>query len=943
MRNKVFPVKLLWLPKIILGLFSIFFSLLFLLKSSTVSAFQQNESLPLFDPLAQTSASECAPIDLVIAVDQSRSESITDPEDFRDEAAQLLITELLVNQMFECPDIQHRWAVINFGDRDRADNLGEADIVYEMNEFDTDRFFDENGVVIESEIYAFMNDIQNRIKSVPDSLVGTDFMIPFREALDQFESPRSEKDYKKVLIIITDGHPCARNGYTCDPDASGSPQMTQSELTRYMDDLYSQWQEDYLNQIDIYLIPINTIANYLDRQTTSFEFPTFRSYWEVMAKEIIEVQKTGRNVTKAVSEVSADFLGRNEVYDLVCDRKQGTFFMPPFQSRAQIIVLKDRPEDQFTLLYQLGSTNIAIQNGEIDPPNAEIDLTYLPLGRSEIYVMSSPVNTGEWGFEVTDCERVFVRVITGYIDPFLVSPPHFVKTFPDTPYYNESNPLRFQVRLDAEDSRDIRNDLAHTSSFKLLAWVWHESESFDQVKENPIELLQVPDTTLFESQPEDYVKTPKEGTYFIQIAGVFDEKDVVNPTRIAPYTIFDNAEEPFEFLSRPLGEFQVAIQSPQSSTLWQLNEVTPSGDLPLSIPMEFALLWPDGTLFDAETEGITADFEVTLQYANHTETIDWQPQDSIFVATLPPPPVGLAQSGEYTVKVIFNGSYREDVYFLGDGEAEVAFSAYTVTGIQPALNPITSQTVHPSFIAACPFVGGDVSEVTASAVLQVRRGDQMEVMSADEIAHLSLASPDTLLEGKLLRADGSVVQENLAFNYDGTQFNLTSPLTDLIEPGDYQFEVTLDPNNTIPDDYALIAVFSTQDFRRFNTYWTSPLTCGTGMGILAAIFLATLGIFLYYITGPLNGSLLLRPKDKAAITLSLSGINRRNPKKFSNEKLKNAEIGRVLVTPIKDDENKSAIRVETYDLQGSVLDEVELSGRYKEEKLFDGFIRFTGK
>lgn len=948
MLNKVFPTRPIWLPKIILGLSSLFFALLVLLNSSTVSAFQQNEAIPLFDPLAQTINSECAPIDLVIAVDQSGSmsssdEDSTDPDDFRDEAAQLLIIELLVNQLFECPGVQHRWSVINFGDANQEGDLGEPLIVFEMHALDTASFYSGEQLDLDK-ITDFKNELQTQIKNVTPHLMGTDFKIPFQEALNQFGSKRAEENVKKVLVIITDGEPCARNGYSCPPVTSGGTEMSEAELTRYMNDLYSDWQLDFQNKIDLYLIPINTISNYLERPTNSTEFPDLRSYWEAMAKLIVEVQNTGRTVTKAISEVSADFLGRSEVYDLVCEQRRGTFYMPPFQSQAEIVVLKDRPTDQFTLLYETDDgSEIAIQGGEVDPPNASINPIYLPLGRSEIYVFSAPITWGEWRFEVTDCERVFIRFITNYIHPFKVSPPNFVKTFPDFPFYNENNPLKFQVRLDEENSPEILTTLARTPSFTVTAWVWHEeSETIDQA--DPIQLKQVAGTTLFESQPGDYVKTPKDGTYSIRIAGTFEEPGVVNITSLSNYTIFD---ETFHFLAGPLDEFQVAIQTPQTSTRWQLNEVTLTEDLPLSLPLEFALIRPDGSLFDAEMEGITANFDVTLKYADRTETVDWQPQDGLFVATLAPPPVGLAESGDFTVKVVFTGTYPDAVYYLGNREDEVAFSGYTVTGLQPILNPITSQTIHPSFIAACPFVGGQVSEVTASAVLQVRRGDEMEVLSKDEIVQLSTASPDTFLVGKLLRADGSVVLENLAFAYDGTQFNLASPLTDLIEPGDYQFEVTLDPNGVIPGDYALIAAVSTQDFRRFNTFWTSPLTCKTGIGITTGILLAALGTFLYLISGPLQGSIKLTvaASENIVETLLLGGLkSRASERQFSTDKLKKVEIGKVIVKPTKAENDKRAIFVEILDEDGGLLGDAELSAGHREENFYgNGRIYYTGK
>lgn len=854
---------------------------------------QQAVNLPVDD-----ANENCVPVDLVIAIDQSSSmmpttetNSPSDPNDFRSEAAQLLITELLVNQLLECPEASHRWSVIEFG--------GEKRILQQMTPFGVSTDDIETGKIetyVEEHIQSILPVITEDDMPNQDSrsLQKTDFGLPFQEAVDnQFlrTVDYNNQEVSKVLVVITDGAPCADSSlYGCYPD---NYQMSKQDRTIYMDELYTYWQDNFDGDIDLYLIPINTRAQYLEfsTNTSQFQFNTIEDYWEAMTGgRIFRVQGTGRTVTKAVTDVSRQMLGRTEAIDLDCMGSQGKFFMPPYQQQAEIIALKENYEDTFSLNFTLPDGQIiTVQDGNLVDPQPLVSETisetigHLNLGRSEIYRIIPPV-PGEWGFNVTDCGRIFVRFSPVYIEADDVSPKGTINVFPDPPYYDTQSPSLFQVTLGGNDPETVLQSLFNTP-IDIALYVWHESkdEGIDENGEiiipqeaRSITLHRVEDVNedqiIFQSQPDDYVLTPQSGEYHMLMQGRFSAPDIQNPSQLNEYKIFDDVLR--SFIAKDLSEFQVQVLAPTDGTHWQFNQITEDSNISHPLDVEVALVLPDGTDFPYDSAGIDTSFKVSLQQGDNPPVpVDLQPidQNEHFVAQLNPPDLTQLQIGTnypYILTVEFTGTYDDKTYYFNQDEQIVSLTASVASGIQPSLEPINSDEIYTEFLASCPVIS-DWSivkaqtheppdmDISATVYIQVRHGDDDEIASIEELEHMVDGNIGDYLTGRLLRLDGTVIQEDLHFVQQENKFVLSEPLQGVSEPNEYTFEVMLKPDGSLADDFSIIATSATTTFHREDTGFTTPTQCKQTMSVTGIILFTLVILFVWEITGPLKGTLIL--------------------------------------------------------------------------------------
>lgn len=943
---------------------------------ATVQATSPHRVAPRFhSSFYNTNTQGCAPVDLVIALDQSNSMMPTpttntpsDPDDFRTEAAQLLITELLVNQLFECPDVDHRWAVVDFGEgrQVRADiapfdisaqdlELGDTEVVQAF----TNQLDDIIPVITAEE----------RPNQTFRSLRFTDFRKPLAEAINnQFSNPRiladSNQPVNRAVVIITDGAPCVDDSsYEC-PE-SLNYQMSLAQRTRYMDEVYSYWQQHYEDAIDIYLIPINTHTNYLNLNTSSSQFATLYAYWQAMTGgengRIFPVDRTGRTVTKAVTDISRQLLGRNEAIDLICNNSEGKFFIPPFLEQTEVIVLKEDFEDTFSLSYTLpNGQEVTVQEGNIVEPEPGNDesITYVNLGRSELYRFSSPI-PGEWTFNVTDCDRMFVRMTPIYIEPDGIIPRGAINTFPAPPYYDEQNPLLYRVDLGGREPDKILQSLINTNIMITLT-VWHR-ESQTESDGQRIQLFRDGDSTEFVSRPGDYVRTPVSGTYEVRIEGEFSAPDIRNPSELTTYKLFTEAN--YSFVATELSAFAVQLIAPTNQH-WQLNEITATDNIPQPLPIEVALVSPNGADFPYDAAGINVDFEATLKQGdNPPQPIFLQPvgQNGHFMAQIEPPDlneleIGVSYPYEFTVK--FTGTYDDKTYYLGASEQTAKFTASIASGIRPILSAIDSDSIHTNFLASCPIISdwsvvkAQINEPAAmdiapSVYIEVRHGDEYERATVDELEQMIVDDSVDFINGRLLLVDGIIEQENLRFVRREDKFVLATPLPEVIAPAEYIFEVTLRPDGNLADNFSAVSTTDSVSFERQETGFTDSTRCQQTMSVTGALLVLFAILFVWLITGPFRGVLLLTLNTGHSKSLRLARlwfIRRGGSREFRRLRLgDNApDIARVRVTTTEDDDDRPAFQVETYDSEDGLIDDVVVSKTDpgNRQSLFHGSIEY---
>ena len=861
---------------------------------------------------ADEGTSSCQSVDLVIAIDQSSSmmptedtNSPSDPNDFRSEAAKLLVTELLVNQLLECPHINHRWSVIEFG--------GSVRSLQDMVPFSIDTMSPNLNT---DEAAAFVTGLQESIPTIteddnPDqtdrSLRFTDFRLAFKNAVeDQFATTRSTNDEQepiRSLVIITDGAPCTQEGgYVCLEE--NAYQMTSSALTAYMDELYGIWLDNFENEIDLYLIPINARANYLDKRTvgsihatsdsSDSKFDTIYAYWEKMtAGNIFRVESTGRTVTKAVTDISRQMLGRGEALDLQCTGEQNNeFFMPPYQDQAEIIVLKEEFDDQFSLNFTLPNNQaVTVTNGEAnDSEEINETITYLTLNRSEIYRFIPPV-PGRWTFDVTNCDRMFVRFSPVYLVPEAVEPRGAMNTFPDAPYYDIDNPIRYQVDINNGENPDLILQSLATTPLNVTVSIWHEDEARSEAED--IQLIRVDETsTVFQSAEGDYVKTPKFGLYHMSVSGSFTAEDIQDTSQFTTYQLFDDVE--YTFIAKDLTEFEVNIVSPEPNDLWRFNKIEGDKNSRQSLDIEVALVAPDGRDFPYDTANIEADFETYLYLADGSvETVELKStgENGRFTASIQPPNLDELQVGidySYTLQVSFAGNYDDRTYYLGEKSESLSFIGFVTTGIRPVLAPIESDEIYTSFVASCEmipdgpfkaFFADPPTDINIPADIQfeIRYGDEYKLAAAEDLTHVVSGEITDYLQGRLIKDDGTVILDDLSFVQQNNQFVLSQPIQGIRAPSVYHLEIQFLPDDTLDNRFTQTELTAKTTFERANSGYASSTLCNITLYITGLALLGLILFFGWQITGPSRGSikLELQTGTTAVVRLTRYGFIRR--------------------------------------------------------------------
>lgn len=953
--------KINHLSKIIICLITLYGFWAFFGWSTVQATFISSKPAINYPKSLMLDATNCVSIDLVISIDQSssmmpekESPGATDPDDFRTEAAQLLITELMVNQLFECPLARHRWSVINFGDRSQV--VQTMTSIPDFDGDDNDELDSDELVAVK----AYVDNIEDEIPIITvneqsdqtfRSLGGTDFRLPFSEAKNQFAVPRSDDVApKKVLVIITDGGPCVNSAiYICD-DATNHL-MTSSDRSQFMDEVYQIWQDNYDEQTEIYLIPINTKTDYLTLSTSIGQFPTLLNYWEAITQDrVYEIDNSGRTVTKTITDISQTLLGRDEIYDLLCvGENGGEFFMPPFQEQAQVVVLKDEIDDDFSLQYRAtDNQNFSIQDGQIiEPPGAVNDnnFIHLDLKRSEIYRFNQPT-PGAWTFQVTSCERISVRLIPVSIQPSAVFPRSTLNAFPDLPYYDVEKPLFYQVDIGGSEADLVAQNLTQFDPIITLR-IWHESQP-KQIQ--TIELTQLNDTAIYTSEPNDPVTTPLIGTYYITVTGEFQAPDIENTSQLVTYQLFK--DRIYSFAARELTNFSVEILAPTADFVWQMNEIALEGDLPISFPVEIALLQKDGTDFPYDTSGITTNFTVTLQQDNQPSLFIPVANNGLnthFMANISPELVTLTQNSIFTLTAQFAGSYDDNTYYLRQNVDTLSFPSFSLIGIQPQLSKPPDTVIYTSFLASCSeavptpeqlLTTTPISNVSINAQLMVRKNGQLIPLESNLFAEIVSGDITNYFSGTLTAPDGSQ-QTGLLFIQDGETFKLAHPIENLIQAGTYEFQISFEPGSNLSQYYRSIEAVDQTTFERTYSEWTNPRRCKEVRNLTIATLVVAFLFFLYLATGPFSGQLVFTI-DGVTETLPLKRwgfIRRGRQRSYQTGSLDKLGIKRVEVKPTRD-EGQVSFEVITYDENGGYIDEVIINTNINDVPLFKGTLKY---
>ena len=202
------------------------------------------------------------PLDVLLLLDQSGSMKETDPQNNRIEAGKFLIDYL---SSYWAKEQDHRIGLINFGDT----SANPKDEIGELTSLDT-----ANKTAIEN--------LKQKIK--PLNLGNTKFIDAFQKAEREFSAKKDEISRQKVIILLTDGEPDDKRGWTRE---------------RYFNEIINYFQ-NHLADCHLYVLGIDIpnrywsynepywrkIAKYTERLISVEEKNLKEAFWRVISMEM---------------------------------------------------------------------------------------------------------------------------------------------------------------------------------------------------------------------------------------------------------------------------------------------------------------------------------------------------------------------------------------------------------------------------------------------------------------------------------------------------------------------------------------------------------------------------------------------------------------------------------------------------------------------------------
>ncbi len=411
-------------------IFLVFTLTLFLIGNAGVGIVHATS---LFDSTWQTTSSACFSLDVVFLLDQSSSMSggngadANDPTEQRIYASQWAIDWLTDNALDICAQAIHRIAVISFGNQAYLDlPLSNID---PSNQTEAQR-------------------IRERLKThiLPKDLGETNPQLAFQMAEQVLDNaaPIGNTPRKRVIIFITDGHPCVEKlgcvhpnstmdfvGYARDMVNQVASKMPFDETLLKQEQCLSEARATYgVNAVPAE-VSNKCLSTYLIDTTNLRIYDKSTYIWTLLLKhdlaysiqlrdeyERMSDSHAGQviNLTENRADIPSTFLDiLSQLAGVKAQRLScGNFAVNPYLRQMRLVFFKVDNDTKVTLSYvdAAGNTHL-VENGQGDTgiTIAEHDAS----GPNERYVIDNPY-PGLWHFTSDDCSG-----ISAYYEPLEMS------------------------------------------------------------------------------------------------------------------------------------------------------------------------------------------------------------------------------------------------------------------------------------------------------------------------------------------------------------------------------------------------------------------------------------------------------------------------------------------------------------------------------------------
>ena len=568
---------------------------------------------------AQGPSDECIGLDVVFLIDQSGSMKTNDPQKIRSNAVDTAIDILGDNAVYFCPGVQHRIAVLGFGDKPN----NAPDVV----EYVSPRVLSPT---LET-LTAWQDERDDVIKaSIPltDDLVATDPLSALKSTeaiLDQWrDEPLGDDVRKRAVIMMTDGPPCIIDD-GCVPGNEDNYVLKPylDKLKAYTDPLEDAlpWKgEDNPDSVQIWLIGFSTWGKEYDPFHPE---NSVRKAWDsVTTKHGGEVrvleQKGDRttlntDLTSVVANIlDGSLLGSNlEGWDC---RKP--IWVEPYQSSVTIIHVFRRGANPGVALDEVvvrikavrgGKTIAEYQGGRVVTGRGKVN-DYTPDGPNERYVFHKP-EPGKYLVEVEGadlCEHLEVRIGQGGLVATLLEPSEGT-VFPEVdeePYYDEVTPHLFRFQFFQPSHDEGLEPLQENSDFPLDVQVTvREGPDIQEEVEDVYHLESVDrEQGIWEARKEgaaDYIRTPYDGHYTWELVGTTNNPRAED-TESSDTTPIQVLTMTGTFSADPVQRFSFHILTPEQQDVLLSSDIENGKRIPVPVDVVVQLVDEGGNALNPE-------------------------------------------------------------------------------------------------------------------------------------------------------------------------------------------------------------------------------------------------------------------------------------------------------------------------------------------------------
>lgn len=771
----------------------------FLIVSTSLQAtYAEVEAPPPTVSRAQADNSgPCIPVDMVMMIDQSASNTNTDPRNLRVDVAKAVVDQLFVHAAINCEGIvTHRLAIVGFND--------QVSLLLPPTEIFVPDATDNSWLDQQTEIRnSLQSDASGQTNIAAAILLSENSAV---NILERLPSLGDEVIREQFVLLITDGYPCTNAA--ADGDLGGTDYCASPRWIEHY--FYANNGRIYVNDPSVYYFDLDNglvaaIAEEVPNDTRvsviSFTNDTpveaVSQAWTEIAEsrtgEYVELSVGDgySQVTDATTSILRDVL-KTTGTNITCNE---VVTIDPYSSTT--IVSAIRPN--------VGTNVIIIQpNGEeITPatvagnPNR---IEYAQLETYERYIIADPI-PGLWSIRSNDealCDQISAEFSTVAFEASIALPDtEAIVVERDAPYYQNTSQALVELRV--IDKR-FGVALVEREGYPLLV-CGTITGPVNRRADGIVPQTYPADGCIdFEYRsPGLWVATeplpaPYQGSYELEIDIKTDSFDRNRRIELynsgpLPYT----AALPVDIEMELLAPLATQADEPH---IWALNEFDPDTNTqsPNSLAVRVQIKDDSGNPIPAsevfrgnENSALEAVLEGPV---DETITLRVDPADpSVLVGVLRDGQTQLDPAGNYnlTVRVTDDAqaNYNNENYTFDFSAPTQAIEGVELVGV---LLEITSW---PDQVLYNTIANGQRQNVKIP--IEVRLLDQDgEELTATQVFGSSI-SPDSLIQAQLTGPNNAVVGDALMLRYDAAtnrfQGDLLNQLGTIGDPGSYVVSV----------------------------------------------------------------------------------------------------------------------------------------------------------